>query len=61
MFNFIQYYKSNNYIEKNVFISHLIIAKMFKEEMNSPLKGEEEWKPTKKMLNIFGNFIFKFY
>lgn len=61
MFNFIQYYKSNNYIEKNVFINDLIIAKMFKEEMNSPLKGEEERKPTKKMLNIFGNFIFKFY
>ncbi len=42
-------------------MNHLIIAKMFKEEMNSPLKGEEERKPTKKMPNIFGNSIFKFF
>jgi hypothetical protein len=31
------------------------------EEMNSPLKGEEEKKPTKKRPNIFGNFIFYFF
>jgi hypothetical protein len=48
-------------LKKHVFMNHLIIAKMFKEEMNSPLKGEEERKPTKKMPNIFGNSIFKFF
>ncbi len=48
-------------MKKHVFINHSIIAKMFKEEMNSPLKGEEERKPTKKRPNIFGNSIFKFF
>jgi hypothetical protein len=48
-------------LKKHVSINHSIIAKMFKEEMNSPLKGEEARKPTKKRPNVFGNSIFKFF
>jgi hypothetical protein len=60
---YLTFYNITNQIitlKKHVSINHLIIAKMFKEEMNSPLKGEEERKPTKKRPNIFGNSIFKF-
>jgi predicted nucleotidyltransferase component of viral defense system len=47
--------------KKHVSINNLIIAKMFKEEMNSPLKLKKERKSTKKRPNIFGNSIFKFF
>jgi hypothetical protein len=38
----------------------LIIIKMFEEEMNNPLKGEREKRPTKKNKNPYGNAIVNF-
>jgi hypothetical protein len=47
-------------LKKNVFTNHFIITKMFEEEMNIPLKGETNRKPTKKSSNLFNGSNFKF-
>jgi len=36
-----------------------IIAEMFEEEMNIPLKGETNRDPTKKRFNLFNSSNFK--
>jgi len=41
--------------------NHSIIAKMFEEEMNSPLKGKVEKQLAKKRSNPCGSVIVKFF
>ncbi len=35
-------------------VEHIVIAKMFEEEVNSFLKGREERQPAKKRTILFG-------
>ncbi len=41
--------------------NHIIIAKMFEEEVNRSSKGEVEKQPRKKRLNPYGNAIVNFF
>ncbi len=41
--------------------NHSIIAKIFEEEVNSPLKGEFEKHLVKEISNPFGNAIVNFF
>jgi len=41
--------------------NHSIIAKIFEEEVNSPLKGEFEKHLAKKRSNQFGSAIVNFF
>jgi hypothetical protein len=40
-------------------VEHIVIAKMFEEEVNSFLKGREERQPAKKRTILFGGSISK--
>jgi hypothetical protein len=47
-------------LKKHVNVNHSIIAKMFEEELNSPLKRKLEKQLSKKRSNPCGNAIVKF-
>ncbi len=59
----ISYYKTNGItsLKKHVDVEHTIIAKKFKEEVNSLLKGRKEKQSTKKKTIMFGGSISKFF
>jgi hypothetical protein len=48
-------------LKKHVNANHSIIAKLFEEEVNSPLKGKVENQLAKKRSNPCGNAIVKFF
>jgi hypothetical protein len=45
-------------LKKHEFTNHFIIAKIFEEEMNTPLKGKTNREPTKMRFNLFNNSNF---
>ncbi len=53
------YLKKNGIItlKKHVDIDHVVLAKRFEEEMNSPLKNIFEKQPTEKRPNVFNSEI----
>ncbi len=55
----ISYYKTNGItsLKKYVNVDHVIVAKTFKEKMNSSMKGNVKRQPTKKRKNVFGASI----
>jgi hypothetical protein len=50
----ISYYKTNEitFLKKHVDVKHIVIAKLFKEEVNSLPKGRKEKQPTKRRMNM---------
>ncbi len=48
-------------LKKHVNANHSIIAKLFEEAINSPLKGKVEKKPAKKISNPSSNVIVNFF
>jgi hypothetical protein len=48
-------------MKKHVNANHVIIAKIFEEEVNSPLKGKFDKHFAKKRSNPFGNAIVNFF
>jgi len=58
----ISYYKTNGItsLKKHVDVIHIIIVKMFEEEVNSLLKRKEEKQPTKKITIMSDGSIFNF-
>jgi hypothetical protein len=47
-------------LKKDVNVNHFIIAKMFEEELNSPLKRKVEKQLGRKRSNPCGNAIVNF-
>jgi hypothetical protein len=48
-------------LKKHVNVNHFIIAKIFEEEISTPLKGEFEKHLAKKRSNPFGDAIVNFF
>ncbi len=59
----ISYYKKNGItsLKKHVDVEHIVIAKLFEEEVNSLLKGRKENQPTKKRTIMSSESISKFF
>jgi len=47
--------------EKHVNVDHFLIAKMFEEEVNNPLRGKMDKLLAKKKSNPFGSVIVNFF
>jgi hypothetical protein len=57
------YYKTSEItcLKNHVDANHVILYKIFEEEVNSFLKGSVERQLIKKCPNIFGSSIFNFF